>query len=109
MKNVNSLIFEKIITNKNLIIILIFWSEFCTPCKITKSNLEEIKNIFKKKIKILKLEISCNEYMFEKFTIKSVPTTIMIKNRNIIIKKGGVLEKNYIKNKIKKILEDEKK
>lgn len=100
-KTINDLILKKILNIKNKITIINFWTIWCTPCRILIKILKRIKNKYKK-INTININIDFNYYTSEKFSIKIVPTIIIIKNKNIIIKKTGIINKNYLKNIIKK-------
>lgn len=106
-KTINDLLVERILNIKNKINVINFWSIWCIPCKILIKILKEIKKKYKK-INTLNINIDFNYYTSEKFFIKIIPTIIIIKNKNIIIKKTGIINKNYLKNIIKKIYHEKK-
>ncbi len=104
MKNLNDKILEKLINILNYPILIYFWSEWCEVCKISKDIINNIKIKFKNKIKIIKINIDYNYYTTEKFSIKNIPTIIIILNKKIIIKKQGLFNNDFFKKLIKKII-----
>ncbi|ALP70025.1 thioredoxin 1 redox factor [Candidatus Nasuia deltocephalinicola] len=104
MKSVNDKILENYINTVNVPIIAVFWYELCGSCDIMKNIMEEIKKIFKKKIKVLKININYNKYSSEKFSINSAPTIVIIFKKRLILKRHGIMNKNVIEKFIKKYL-----
>ncbi len=104
MKNLNDKILEKLINILNFPILVYFWSEWCEICKISKNIINNIEIKFKNKIKIIRINIDYNYYTTEKFSIKNIPTIIVLLNKKIIIKKQGIFSIEFFKKLIKKIL-----
>ncbi|AGS33205.1 thioredoxin 1 redox factor [Candidatus Nasuia deltocephalinicola str. NAS-ALF] len=104
MKSINDKILENYINTINVPIIVVFWYELCGSCDIMKNIMEEIKKNFKKKIKVLKININYNKYSSEKFSINSAPTIIIIFKKILILKKSGITNRNFIEKFIKKYL-----
>ncbi len=104
MKNLNDKILDNMINILKYPILIYFWSEWCEICKISKNIIKDIEIKFKNKIKIIKINTDYNYYSTEKFSIKNIPTIIILLNKKIIIKKQGLFDKNFFKKLIKKIL-----
>ncbi len=104
MKNLNDKIVERLINILNHPILIYFWSEWCEICQISKNIINDIKLKFKNKLKIIKVNIDYNYYTTEKFSIKNIPTIIIILNKKIIIKKQGLFNKEFFTKLIKKII-----
>lgn len=104
MKNLNDKIIEKLINVLKYPILIYFWSEYCDICKISKNIVNDIEKKFKKKLKVVKVNIDYNYYTAEKFSIENIPTIIVILNEKIIIKKKGFFNKYFLKKLIKKII-----
>lgn len=92
--------FKKEICNfdneKNKLFLIDFWAEWCNPCKIMTTILEEIAVKYTKKIKIAKLNIEENPITTKNYNIRSIPTLILIKNGTTISTKIGLLSKQQL-------------
>ncbi|BEH03921.1 hypothetical protein NDNC_0870 [Candidatus Nasuia deltocephalinicola] len=107
MNNINKIILEKLLKINNLVILIVFWIELCSPCQILKKNIDELEIKLKKSIKILKININYNNYLVEKFSIKSAPTITIIKNKKIILKRHGIINKQEINKILKAAIKNE--
>ena len=82
-------VFENHRKDKNILLIN-FTATWCGPCKKLKPELEKlISNNNYKNVKFYKVDIDkCNEIV-DKLKIESVPTTLLIKNDNIVERISG--------------------
>lgn len=73
----------KVLDNKNLILFY-FTASWCGPCKKISPVVEELSEKLKQKVSFYKIQIDdeSNEEICEKCQIKSVPTFILLKERN---------------------------
>lgn len=73
----------KVLDNKNLILFY-FTASWCGPCKKISPVVEELSEKLKSKVVFYKIQIDdeTNEEICEKCQIKSVPTFILLKERN---------------------------
>ena len=88
--------FDKEITNSKLPILVDFWAEWCGPCKQIGPILEEIGEVKKDNLKILKLNVDENPQTPQKFGVRGIPTLMLFKNGNLVDTKVGSLPKNML-------------
>ena len=88
--------FDEEIKNSKLPILVDFWAEWCGPCKIIGSILEEIALEQESKIKILKLNIDDNPETPQKFGVRGIPTLMIFKEGKLIDSKIGSLPKTAL-------------
>lgn len=86
--------FEDIIT-ANEIVIIDFWAEWCGPCKqygpVFERAAENIPDIL-----FAKVNTDEQQGLAAQFQIRSIPTTVVIKDQIIIFNQGGVLPQEGI-------------
>jgi thioredoxin 1 len=73
-----------------------FWAEWCTPCKMIAPALEEIGEQLSGKLTIVKLNIDDNPATPMKFGVQAIPTLILFKNGETAAKKLGALPKGKL-------------
>jgi thioredoxin 1 len=65
-----------------------FWAEWCGPCKAIAPILDELAGEVGGKIKIAKVDVDQNQQIAGQFSIRSIPT--------LLILKGGVVEEQMV-------------
>ena len=83
-------------------VIVDFWAEWCGPCKMIGPVLEELSTELDNKIKIVKVNVDENNQTAVKFSIRSIPTLMMIKGGEVQAQHIGAASKSQIKEFINK-------
>ena len=92
--------FEQLIKNEKPILID-FWANWCSPCKVLAPILDEISKEMVNDITIAKLNIDNDPNIPTKFSIRGIPTMIIFKNGEVKSIKNGVTTKSNIVSWIK--------
>jgi thioredoxin 1 len=88
----------------NKLVLIDFTAEWCGPCKLMKPILEELRQRMGDKIRILKIDIDRSPVVSDAFGIQSVPTLMLIQNRNILWRQSGVMQTNQLERVINQFL-----
>ncbi|MBA7540547.1 Thiol-disulfide oxidoreductase ResA [subsurface metagenome] len=98
--------FNKILKDyPNNIVIIDFWAVWCGPCMFFAPVFKKLHEKFKKEIVFVKVNVDENNAISTKYNITGIPTTLFIKNGDVINKVIGAL--NY--EQMKQVLEELKK
>ncbi|BGI50870.1 MAG: thioredoxin TrxA [Arsenophonus endosymbiont of Ceratovacuna japonica] len=75
-----------------------FWAEWCSPCKMIIPILYEIANCnnYADKLIIGKLNVNDNPITAAKYIIRSIPTLALFKNEQLINNHIGFLSKTQL-------------
>lgn len=95
---------EKLLKTENKLIILDFWAEWCGPCRMISTIIDEISETLNENIIIGKINVDEEPELAVRYGIRSIPTLIFIKNNQIIDKQVGATSKNNLLEKIKKLM-----
>ena len=88
--------FEETILKSKTPILVDFYADWCTPCKMMSPIIEEVSNEFKGKITVLKINIDECPYIAQKYSVMSIPTIILFKNGEATKTSVGVTSKEKL-------------
>jgi thioredoxin 1 len=73
-------------------VLIDFFAEWCGPCKLMKPILAELRQRMGDKIRILKVDVDRSPVVSSAFDIQSVPTLMLIRNKDIVWRQAGVVQ-----------------
>ena len=85
------------VRNSDVPVVVDFWAEWCGPCKMIGPVLEELATELDGKIKIVKVNVDENNQTAVKFSIRSIPTLMIIKDGGVQAQHIGAASKAQIK------------
>lgn len=83
--------FQKEVIDYELPVVVDFWAEWCGPCRMVAPVLDKLAEEFAGKIRIAKVNVDENPGLSQTFKIQSIPTIMMLKQRNIVFSQPGAL------------------
>ena len=89
------------IVNANETVLIDFYADWCSPCKMLAPILKEVKKELGDTIKIIKIDVDKNQTLASKYQVRGVPTMLLFKNGKQVWRQSGVLQKNEIVDIIK--------
>jgi len=85
-------------------VLIDFFAEWCGPCKLMKPILTELRQRMGDKIRILKVDVDRSPVVSSAFDIQSVPTLMLIRNKNIVWRQAGVVQAGELEKIINQFL-----
>jgi thioredoxin 1 len=92
--------FENDIDEKDKLVIVDLWAEWCGPCKMMEPVLTEIAEEFKENVKLVKLNIDENQKTAADYNVMNIPTLILFKEGKEVDRLIGALPKNQLAKRI---------
>lgn len=96
--------FKKDVLESELPVLVDFWANWCSPCKMIAPAVELLANEYAGKMKIGKLDVDSNPKSATRYGVMSIPTLIFFKGGKVIGQVNGVLSKAVLKQKIEENL-----
>jgi len=90
------------VLKKTGISVIDFSATWCQPCQSYTPIFENVSTEFPE-IKFLKVDVDQSPKMTSFFKVRSVPTTVIIRNGEIMDDFSGLMGKNILKEKIERI------
>ncbi|KAJ1512094.1 hypothetical protein HMI54_011270 [Coelomomyces lativittatus] len=89
--------FEKEVLQSKVPVLVDFYADWCGPCKVLSPRLEELAQLKKSQLHIVKLDGEVNYELASQFKISAYPTVVLFKEGKEIDRFIGVRElKNII-------------
>ncbi|MBC5787200.1 MULTISPECIES: thioredoxin [Clostridiaceae] len=94
--HINEENFNEVVFNTNLPIILDFYADWCSPCKMFAPVLEEIADELDGKAIVAKMNIDESKELATEFGIRTIPTLMLLKDGKMINKIVGIKPKTIV-------------
>ncbi len=94
--------FENEVMNYEGVALIDFYAEWCGPCKIMSPMIDKLAEENLEGIKVCKLNVDEAPNTASDFSIMSIPTIMIIKNKEVIKSFVGVTDIEEIKNALLK-------
>lgn len=88
--------FTSEVENYSGTVLIDFFADWCTPCKMLSPVIEDIAENAEENVKICKVNVEQEKDLAEKFGIMSIPTIIVLKNGTVKNRSVGVTGKKAI-------------
>jgi thioredoxin 1 len=97
--------FENTVLKSTIPVIVDFWAEWCTPCKMVAPTLEKLASEYAGKLLVAKVNVDNDQKYAEKYGVQGIPTMLFISKGNIIHQQVGALPENMLRQAVTTFLE----
>jgi len=89
---------------KEGLVLVDFFAEWCMPCVMMSSIIDELSEAFDGKIKFGKVDVGEHQELAQKFNVSSIPNFTLIKDGKVIDQFIGSMSKEDFEEKLKTYL-----
>lgn len=77
-------------------VLIDFWAEWCGPCRMMSSILDEVAADYEGKLVVGKIDTDENRQTPSQFGIRGIPTMMIFKNGELVATKVGATTKSQL-------------
>jgi thioredoxin 1 len=103
-KEITEINFEETVLKSDQVALIDFWAQWCGPCRAIAPIIEDLANEYEGKAVIGKVDVDTNQEIAMKYSIRSIPTILIIKNGEVVDRHVGATTKAILKAKIDKFI-----
>lgn len=81
--------FAAIAEESSIPVVVDFWATWCGPCRMISPELEKLATERAGKVKLVKVDIDQSPALASRFTIKAVPTLMVLDKGKVLAHKAG--------------------
>lgn len=94
--------FEEQVLNSGQVTVVDFWAQWCGPCRAISPIIEELADEFAGRVQVGKVDVDANQELAMQYSIRSIPTILIMKNGEVVEKHIGAITKPVLQTKIEK-------
>jgi thioredoxin 1 len=102
VKEVSDSSFEKDVLGAGKPVLVDFWAQWCTPCRMLAPTVEAVAEQFSDTANVVKLNVDDNPSTAQRYGIKGIPTLILFRDGKEVERVVGATSKESITRMIDK-------
>ena len=102
VKEVSDSSFERDVLGAGKPVLVDFWAQWCTPCRMLAPTVEAVAEQFQETANVVKLNVDDNPSTAQRYGIKGIPTLILFREGKEVERVVGATSKESITRMIDK-------
>ena len=92
--------FKQDVLDSELPVLIDFWAEWCTPCKMIEPHVVALADELAGKIRVGRLDVDANPNIMMEYGVMGIPTLILYKGGEPVERLTGYMPKDRIASKL---------
>ena len=80
-----------------------FWADWCTPCKIVAPAVEAVADDLVDHVKVVKVDVDSNEELAVRYAVRGIPSLLIFNGGEVVERMVGVQSRETIAGKLKQV------
>lgn len=96
--------FQEKVLDSGQVTVVDFWAQWCGPCRAIAPIIEELADEYAGTVLIGKVDVDANQELAMQYSIRSIPTILILKDGEVVEKHVGAITKPALQSKIDKYM-----
>ncbi len=92
-KNLDLKKYNALVNDKQQLVLVDFYAPWCKPCLLMSPHIDKIAQMYKGRVKVVRINVDENKAMSELLNIKYLPTVFLYKNKQAVWNYTGYLDR----------------
>lgn len=92
--------FQETVLDSAQVSVVDFWAQWCGPCRAIAPIIEELADEYAGRALIGKVDVDSNQELAAKYSIRSIPTILIMKDGDVVERHVGAISKGELQKKI---------
>jgi thioredoxin 1 len=102
--HVTDAVFEKVVLQSELPVVVDFWAPWCGPCRMVAPILDKLAKEYAGKVVIAKVNTDEHSQWAMKFRVQGIPTMLFIANGKVVHQQVGALPEPMLREVVEQFL-----
>jgi thioredoxin 1 len=98
-------VFEKVVMESPVPVIVDFWAPWCNPCKMIAPTLDKLAKEMEGKIVIAKVNTDDHAEWMQKFGIQGIPTLLFVSGGKVVHRQVGALPEKMLRDVVNQFMD----
>lgn len=98
-------VFEKVVMQSEVPVIVDFWAPWCNPCKMIAPTLDKLAKEMEGKIVIAKVNTDDHAEWMQKFGIQGIPTLLFVSGGKVVHRQVGALPEKMLRDVVNQFMD----
>lgn len=99
--------FETEVLSSSLPVLVDYWAEWCTPCRMIAPLVDEIGTAYAGRLKVVKIDADENPAVLSRYHVRSIPTLMLFRDGRPVATKIGAINRSELAAFVEAELADE--
>ncbi|WP_214070387.1 thioredoxin [Mucilaginibacter sp. dw_454] len=96
--------FEELVLRSTKPVLLDFWADWCSPCKMISPVIDEMYTDYKEVAIIAKIDAERNPLTAKRYKVSHVPALLFFKSGELVDRQAGPVPKNILAEKLNRFV-----
>ena len=101
--------FKEEVLDSNIPVLVDFWAPWCGPCRMVAPVVEEVAELYKEQLKVVKVNTDENPTIANNYGVRSIPTLMVFKEGDKKDMLVGAVPRTTLATTVEKYIEAEEK